>query len=151
MEIEIVCNADDEGIFTDVLHIVIKEGIDKEVKLRAKATGKTIFCNNDLDKGIDFGTQYTFKHQTKEIFIENKGRRDQKLEWVRKKPDKKKEDEDKNKLTTRKPKEKRNQLQLSPFFQNPGCFQRKLEVCFSSELFQLRKERYQKPYTPINH
>lgn len=105
MEIEIVCNADDEGIFTDVLHIVIKEGIDKEVKLRAKATGKTIFCNNDLDKGIDFGTQYTFKHQTKEIFIENKGRRDQKLEWVRKKPDKKKEDEDKNKLTTRKPKE----------------------------------------------
>jgi hydrocephalus-inducing protein len=105
MEIEIVCNADDEGIFTDVLHIVIKEGIDKEVKLKAKATGKTIFCNNDLDKGIDFGTQYTFKHQTKEIFIENKGRRDQKLEWVRKKPDKKKEDEDKNKLTTRKPKE----------------------------------------------
>ena len=95
MDIEIVCNADDVGIFTDTLHLVIKEGMDKEVKLRAKGKGKTIFCKENLEKGIDFGTQHTYKHQTKEIFIENKGRRDQKLEWVRKKPDKKKEDEQK--------------------------------------------------------
>jgi hydrocephalus-inducing protein len=96
MEIEIVCNADDTRLFNDTLHFVIKEGMDKEVKLRAKGVGKTIFCKENLDK-IDFGTQYTFKQQTKEIFIENKGRRDQTLEWVRKKTEKKNVDDDKKK------------------------------------------------------
>ena len=101
MTIQIVCNADDTRLFNDTLHFVIKEGMDKEVRLKAKGVGKTIFCKERLDK-IDFGTQYTFKQQTKEIFIENKGRRDQTLEWVRKKPDKKKEEDDKKKPAAKK-------------------------------------------------
>jgi len=70
----VICNADDISNFSDVLHLVIKEGVDKEVKLKAKGVGSTIFCKEDL-KIIDFGTRYTFRDQTKEIFIENKGRR----------------------------------------------------------------------------
>jgi hydrocephalus-inducing protein len=101
MEIEICCVADDTKVFNDTLHFVIKEGLDKEVKLTAKGVGKTIFCKEPLDL-IDFQTQYTFRQQTKEIFIENKGRRDQKLEWVRKKPDKKKEEDDKKPQSNKK-------------------------------------------------
>ena len=43
---------------------------------------------------ISFGIQYTFRNQTKEIFLENKGRRPQRLIWSRKvKPPNVKKDE----------------------------------------------------------
>ena len=43
---------------------------------------------------LDFGTIYTFKSAVKEIFIQNRGRKSQKLTWQRKKAnEKKKKDE----------------------------------------------------------
>lgn len=38
---------------------------------------------------VSFGIEYTHRKTAKEIFVENKGRKPQKLEWVRKAPDKK--------------------------------------------------------------
>ena len=84
LTIPIVCNADDKQKFNDTLHIVIKDGVDKEVALRARGIGSTIFCKEDL-KNINFGVQYTFRNYTREIFVENKGRKPQKLTWQRKK------------------------------------------------------------------
>jgi hydrocephalus-inducing protein len=83
MEIEIICTADDTVKFNDTLHIVIKEGLDVDVNLKARGTGTTLFCKEALNL-INFGIQYTFRNQTKEIFLENKGRRAQRLTWARK-------------------------------------------------------------------
>ena len=45
---------------------------------------------------LNFGTIYTFKTAVKEIFIQNRGRKSQKLTWQRKKAsDKKKKQEEK--------------------------------------------------------
>ena len=81
-DVEIICVADDTQRFNDVLYFVIKEGVDKEVQLKARGTGSTIFCK-DL-KFISFGTVYTFREQIIETFIENRGRRKQTLKWTKK-------------------------------------------------------------------
>ena len=80
MDIQVVCTPDDNVKFSDTLHFVIKEGFDIDVPLRAKGIGSTVFCKEDL-KTVSFGLQYTFKYDHREIFIENKGRRSQKLTW----------------------------------------------------------------------
>ena len=89
MSVEVICNPDDAIRFQDTLHFVIKEGAGVDVILKAKGVGSTIFCKDDL-KSINFDTQYTFRAVSKEIFIENKGRKEQTLHWQRKKPVEKK-------------------------------------------------------------
>ena len=85
VDIEVVCQADDIGNFSDVLHFVIQEGEDIDVQLKARATGSTIWCSQNIEQnGIDFGTQFTYKNATEEIFVENKGARVQFLTWQRK-------------------------------------------------------------------
>lgn len=49
-----------------------------EVQLKAKGVGSTIFCKDDLS-AVNMGTNYTHRKVTKEIFVENKGRKPQKL------------------------------------------------------------------------
>jgi hydrocephalus-inducing protein len=53
---------------------VIKEGVDVDVVLKARGVGTTLFCKEDLSY-IPFGVQYTHRKITKEIFVENKGRK----------------------------------------------------------------------------
>jgi len=74
IEVEVVCNADDAAKFLDVLHFVIKEGLDIDIALKAKGAGSTIFCKEDLNY-VDFSTLYTHRPKTREIFVENKGRK----------------------------------------------------------------------------
>ena len=69
-----MCCADDAIKFSDILHFVIKEGVDVDVVLKARGVGTTLFCKEDLTF-ITFGTQYTHRKITKEIFVENKGRK----------------------------------------------------------------------------
>jgi len=45
-EIEVVCNADEVQKFQDTLHIIINNGHDLEVALKAKGTGSTLYCKN---------------------------------------------------------------------------------------------------------
>ena len=87
MEIEVICNADDSCRFNDVLHFVIKDGNDKDVIIKARGVGSTIYCVEDLEH-LDFGTIYTFKTEVREIFIQNRGRKTQKLVWQGKRVDK---------------------------------------------------------------
>lgn len=81
-DVDIVCVPDDNQKFMDTLFFVIKEGVDKEVKLKAKGIGSTIFCK-DIST-VDFGVMYTHRTQMQEVFIENKGRKTQTLKWTRK-------------------------------------------------------------------
>ena len=113
LSIPIVCNADDAQKFVDTLHIVIKEGVDKDIVLRARGYGSTIFCKEDL-KYISFGTQYTFRNYTREIFVENKGRKLQKLMWQRKKPMESKKQREEAKEREKKAKEGKDVIEADP-------------------------------------
>lgn len=103
-EVEIICNADDTIRFHDILYFVIKEGVDIEVNLSAVGVKTTIFCKENITD-ICFGEQYTHRTITKEIFVENKGRRPQTLTWVQKKPTKKElqQKEEEQKKQSKKP------------------------------------------------
>jgi hydrocephalus-inducing protein len=48
--------------------------VDVDVVLKARGVGSTLFCKEDLTD-IPFGTLYTHSKRTKEIFVENKGRK----------------------------------------------------------------------------
>lgn len=54
MDIEVLCCADDATKSTDILHFVIKEGVDVDVVLKARGVGSTLFCKEDL-QFIPFG------------------------------------------------------------------------------------------------
>ncbi len=99
IDIQVLCTPDDNVTFTDTLHFVIKEGVDMDIPLKAKGVGSTIYCKEDL-KLINFGMQYTFKYDHREIFVENKGRRPQRLVWNPKKPETKKKDKQDQKAIT---------------------------------------------------
>lgn len=81
-EIEVVCNADEVQKFSDTLHIIVNNGVDLEVALKAKGVGSTLFCKDNLNL-IDFGTEYTHNNITKEFFLENRGRKQMKIQWQR--------------------------------------------------------------------
>jgi len=87
-EQEVVCCADDISKFNDILHFVIKEGLDIDIVLKAKGVGSTCYCKEDLNN-VNFGVQFTSTSIVKEIFVENKGRKQQKLTWAKRKPNKK--------------------------------------------------------------
>jgi hydrocephalus-inducing protein len=82
--IEVVCNADEVQRFTDTLHVIVNNGTDLEVALRAKGVGSTLYCKEDL-RNIDFGTEYTHKNVPKQFFLENRGRKPMKIIWARQK------------------------------------------------------------------
>lgn len=73
-----VCNADEVQKFQDTLHIIVNNGVDLEVALKAKGTGSTLYCRDNLTV-VDFGVEYTHNNITKEFFLENRGRKPQKI------------------------------------------------------------------------
>ena len=80
--LDVVCNADECQKFTDTLHIIINNGVDLEVGLKAKGIGTTLACKENL-REVSFGTKYTHSNETIEFFLENRGRKPQKIQWSR--------------------------------------------------------------------
>lgn len=80
--LSVVCNADECQKFNDVLHIIVNNGVDLEVGLKAKGIGTTLFCKDSL-KEVNFMTKYTNSNETIEYFLENRGRKPQKIQWTR--------------------------------------------------------------------
>ena len=64
--------------------MIVNNGTDLEVALRAKGVGSTLYCKEDL-RNIDFGTEYTHKNVPKQFFLENRGRKPMKIIWARQK------------------------------------------------------------------
>ena len=74
-EIEILCNPNDERLFSDKLHVMFTETDNSiDIDLIARGQGQTIYEYQKL-KEIDFGTAYTFRPLIEEVFIENRGAR----------------------------------------------------------------------------
>lgn len=71
-----------------------------EVQLKAKGCGSTLFCEKSLQI-VDFKTKYTHQNGEEIFFLQNRGRKPQKITWVRttkydKNAAKKKEEEKKS-------------------------------------------------------
>ena len=80
--LDVVCNADECTKHNDTLHIIINNGVDLEVNLKAKGIGTTLACKDDLGN-VNFGTKYTHSNETLEFFLENRGTKPQKIQWSR--------------------------------------------------------------------
>lgn len=80
--LDVVCNADECQKFTDTLHVIVNNGVDLEVGLKAVGVGTTLACKENL-KEVSFGTVYTHCNETREFFLENRGRKPQKIQWTR--------------------------------------------------------------------
>ena len=80
--LDVVWNADEWQKFTDTLHIIVNNGVDLEVGLKAKGIGTTLAWKENL-KEVNFGTKYTHFNETLEFFLENRGRKPQKIQWSR--------------------------------------------------------------------
>lgn len=80
--ITVSCTADEVQKFQDTLHIIVNNGMDVEVQLKAKGTGNTLFTKVPMGT-IDFGTEYTYKTVPRQFFLENRGRKPMKIIWVR--------------------------------------------------------------------
>jgi hydrocephalus-inducing protein len=90
-QITVVCTADEVQKFQDTLHIIVNNGNEHEMQLKAKGVGTTLYCKERLENqpkpelpwNIDFGTEYTYKHVPRQFFLENRGRKPMKIMWVR--------------------------------------------------------------------
>jgi hydrocephalus-inducing protein len=80
--ITVSCIADEVQRFQDTLHIIVNNGMDVEVQLKAKGVGNTLYTKVPMTN-IDFGTEYTYKTVPRQYFLENRGRKPMKIMWVR--------------------------------------------------------------------
>ena len=96
-EITIVCHADECIGFADTINFSIREGRDAEVVVKARGTGSTAFCKDNIDT-VEFGTAFTSRMISQPFIIENRGRKPQKITWCRNevKKDKKESKTDKS-------------------------------------------------------
>ena len=81
-EVNVTVNMDDVMRFRDKLHILVVEGDDTSVPLSAVGTGTTITCPELSTGGIDFGNQFTNQVFSREIVLQNQGRRSQTIVWT---------------------------------------------------------------------
>ena len=72
---------DDTLPHKDQLHVLVTEGENLVVPLKARGVGTTMHCDHDLTL-IDFGSQFTSTTCERTFLLENKGRRAQTLSWV---------------------------------------------------------------------
>ena len=74
----------DEVVETrDVLNVMVIEGKDFTIPLRAVGTGSLTTCDDvDVDNGVRMGAQFKDRPFTRELVVTNNGRRAQKLEWT---------------------------------------------------------------------
>jgi len=80
--LDVVCNSDECQQVTDTIHNSVNNGVDLEVGLKARGIGTTLACKQKL-KEVSFGTKYTHYNETLEFFLENRGRKPQKIQWTR--------------------------------------------------------------------
>ena len=94
--VEISCKPDEQQKFIEVLYFKVEESDGFEVQLKATGEGTTIVPEYDV-REINFGTIFTSTNVEKEITFENRGRSDQMISFVSKKPKKKPTQDDNNK------------------------------------------------------
>ena len=113
--VEISCKPDEQQKFVETLYFKVEESEGFEVTLKATGEGTTIVPEFDL-KTIDFGTIFTCTDVEKSINFENRGRSDQYISFVSKKPKKKPGQDDKNKNPNKKNQEE--EVEVFRFFKD---------------------------------
>ena len=78
--LDITLVADETRKMSDVVHLVVQEGNDLAVNVRARGIGTPVTAPEPIEE-IDFGTQYTTRTITKKYVVENRGRSSRKLVW----------------------------------------------------------------------
>ncbi|CAD7939993.1 unnamed protein product [Amoebophrya sp. A120] len=78
LHLTLVC--DEKQAVSDTLHLVVHESNDIMVAVKAKGTGTPITSPEDLSK-LDFGTVYATQTHTREIYVENRGKKARRLVW----------------------------------------------------------------------
>ena len=79
--LDIIANLDDTIAFADELHILIIEGDNLMIPLKARGTGTTMWCERNLEV-IDFEHQFTNRQCEWQCTLENKGKRNQVITWI---------------------------------------------------------------------
>jgi hypothetical protein len=77
----IVANLDDALPHKDELHVVVTDGDNLAVILKAVGTGTTLHCDHDVST-VDFGHVFTSNVCEQSFVMENKGRRVQSIQWI---------------------------------------------------------------------
>ena len=121
-EVIIYCKPDEQQKFIETLYFKIEDSDGFEVTLRASGEGTTIVPTQDM-KVIDFGIIFTLQDAKKTITFENRGRSDQIISFVSKKPKKKPQDEKKEQQQKKK-NDTEDELEVFKFLK--GCPKRSL-------------------------
>jgi hypothetical protein len=77
----VTANLDDTLPHKDELHVVVTDGENLVVVLKAIGSGTTLHCDPDISR-VDFGHVFTTNVCTRTFMMENKGRRVQSLQWI---------------------------------------------------------------------
>jgi hydrocephalus-inducing protein len=77
----LTCNLDDALPHKDELHVVVTDGDNLSVTLKAIGTGTTLYCDHDVST-VDFGHVFTTSVCEHTFVMENKGRRVQSIQWI---------------------------------------------------------------------
>ena len=77
----LTANLDDTLPHSDELHVVVTEGENSVVLLKARGVGTTMHCAEDISV-LEFGHVFTSTTCERTFLLENKGRRVQSLQWV---------------------------------------------------------------------
>ena len=120
-EVIIYCKPDEQQKFIETLYFKIEDSDGFEVTLRASGEGTTIVPTQEM-KVIDFGIIFTLQDAKKTITFENRGRSDQIISFVSKKPKKKPQDEKKEQQ--KKKNDTEEELEVFKFLK--GCPKRSL-------------------------
>ena len=115
-EVIIYCKPDEQQKFIETLYFKVEDSDGFEVTLRASGEGTTIVPTQDM-KVIDFGIIFTCRDEKKTITFENRGRSDQIISFVSKKPKKKPQDEKKEQQNKKK-NEPEEEIEVFKFFKN---------------------------------
>ena len=77
----LTANLDDALPHKDELHVVVTDGDNLSVTLKAIGTGTTLHCDHDVST-VDFGHVFTTNVCEHTFVMENKGRRVQSIQWI---------------------------------------------------------------------
>eukprot|EP00232_Nephroselmis_pyriformis_P008175 CAMPEP_0182895474 /NCGR_PEP_ID=MMETSP0034_2-20130328/25702_1 /TAXON_ID=156128 /ORGANISM="Nephroselmis pyriformis, Strain CCMP717" /LENGTH=2117 /DNA_ID=CAMNT_0025029307 /DNA_START=132 /DNA_END=6482 /DNA_ORIENTATION=- len=68
--------------FHDSLNILVMEGDDTQIPIKALGTGSTVVCEEFAGSRVDFGNQFTGRGFSREFVLNNLGRKSQTIVWT---------------------------------------------------------------------
>jgi hydrocephalus-inducing protein len=82
LQVDVSLTIDEKQPMNDILHFVVHEGTDLQINVKARGSGTPVTTKepNNLEV-IDFKHQYATQTITRDIVIENRGKKARRLVW----------------------------------------------------------------------